>query len=96
MPLADIAELLLIVREACDLVSCSLAIQASRSQAVSQPSWKLLEWESVSKDPGAVNTRKGDVVDKPDVDVEALKLEEAGGAGESGEPEVLPQDVVSS
>jgi hypothetical protein len=50
----------------------------------------------VSKDPGAANTQKGDIVNKPDVDGEALKLEEAGEAGESREPEVLPQDVVSS
>jgi hypothetical protein len=43
-----------------------------------------------------VNTQKGDVVDKPDVNGEALKLEEVGEAGESGEPEALPEDVISS
>jgi hypothetical protein len=63
---------------------------------MSQPRLNSLERESVSKDPGGAKARKTGVVEKQDVDEEALKSEKVGEAGESGEPEALPEDVVSS
>jgi uncharacterized membrane protein YdbT with pleckstrin-like domain len=63
---------------------------------VSQPRLNSLELESASKDPGGAEARKTGVVKKQDVDEEALKSEKVGEAGESGEPEELPEDVGSS
>jgi hypothetical protein len=52
-----------------------------------------LEWESASKEPGAANAQNVGVVEKQDVEEEALNSEKVGEAGESGEPE---EDVGSS